>query len=182
MTTKEKTAPEVQGTKVEAKKELTKVERKAKKERIAAKKLKAEQETGAALKAAEEAGKKKGSKKDKTTPAGKTLTDANANNVIAKITVEKDLKYIYPEDCEKGGTKEELLERRKKFRAGVRRKVASFEKSVGSLMNEKKPDQAKIDAIQKEANEYFASVYPNFKAPEPAKKKAKKIKKVEQPA
>lgn len=78
---------------------------------------------------AEEKPKKK-KKSDK-----ETLKDQSANDVVATITQEKELKYIYPEDCSVGKTKLDILEKRKKFRAGVRRKVASFENQVLKAAN-----------------------------------------------
>lgn len=91
--------------------------------------------------------------------ASKTLTNANATKVVASITEKKDLKYIYPAECETGGSKDELLERRKKFRAGVRRTIASFEKKVKNLMSDEKSDQKEIDKVEKEYKKYAKAVY-----------------------
>jgi len=66
-------------------------------------------------------------KKEKTT-AQKDLNKANAVATVKEITDKKDLKYIYPED-------QNTLEKRKKFRAGVRAKIRSFEKQVKKLMD-----------------------------------------------
>lgn len=158
MQTETKTQGGAEAAQPEVKK-LTKAERMALKKAKAEKRAAAELKEGQALKKAEELGKNPKKKKDKAT---KTLTDTNASKVVATITVEKDLKYIYPQDCQEGGTKEELLERRKKFRAGVRRKVEAFEKQMKVAMASDKPtskEEKEIRKVEKEYKAYAKEVY-----------------------
>ncbi len=170
-------APEVQGTNVEAEaKSLNK-----KQKRIAAKKA-AKAEAAALLaqsKAAEEA------KGDATPPAAdekpkkkkksdkETLKEESANSIVAKITTEKDLKYVYPDEVRTGKDKYEIQEKCKKFRAGVRRKIESFERRVKTIADalivlEADPEKNKkelkgknreMKALEAEYKEYANEVY-----------------------
>lgn len=131
-------APEVPGTKVEATKEEVKISNKKAKRiaakkaaRIAEKKKLAAEAEAEALKPKEEAKPEKKKKTDK-----ETLKDQTAAAVAIKITEEKELKYIYPPECSEGTSKYDVLEKRKKFRAGVRRKIASFENQVKKIADE----------------------------------------------
>jgi len=55
----------------------------------------------------------------------------------AAITKQKQLKYNYPADCEKGKNKEEILSKRKRFRHTVRRKIGQFERNIAKVRSGK---------------------------------------------
>ena len=77
------------------------------------------------------------------------LDNQSATAVVKKITNEKDLKYNYPADCD-------TLPARKKFRAEVRRNIASFEKDIAKLMgSDKKEDVKLLKAKTKAADSYL---------------------------
>ena len=84
----------------------------------------------------------------------KTLDKNNAKAIVAKaITKEKDLKYVYPVDCD-------TLAKRKKYRAEVRRKMTSFEKQIAKLQtSDLKEDKTLLKNVTKEADSYAATVY-----------------------
>lgn len=88
--------------------------------------------------------------------AGETATQVQGENpkkaVAAKatedrITEKKELKYKYPADCEEGGTKAQLLIKRKKFRHEVRKNLRNYEKKAAALMEKAEAGDA---AAQKE--------------------------------
>lgn len=83
----------------------------------------------------------------------KTLTAQNAASVAKKITDQKDLKYIYPEDCD-------TLAKRKTFRAECRRKLGAFEKQIAKLQaSELKEDQKLLKEVIKTANIFQKAHY-----------------------
>jgi hypothetical protein len=88
----------------------------------------------------------------KTEKKKKGLSKANSNEVAAQITEKKDLKYIYPADCEIGKSKAEIKEKRKKYRASVRRKLESLKKAL--KVAKKSDDPKDLRRAEKELVSY----------------------------
>lgn len=78
---------------------------------------------------------------------------ATAEATVKKITAEKDLKYIYPDKCSQ-------LDKRKLFRAEVRRKTKAFIKKIVTLQDSNlKEDKVLLAERVKEFQNYAKSVY-----------------------
>lgn len=83
------------------------------------------------------------------------VTAKNEEKTLAKVTAEKELKYKYPESCEQGKTKGDVLKLRKKFRHQVRAKLEILNKQA------RKADDANKAAAVKALNDYRKSVLVN---------------------
>jgi len=73
--------------------------------------------------------------------------------VTAEINSQKELKYLYPADCEIGKTKGDVLAKRKAFRQKVRNTMRKLEKEIRKTRNPK--DKAKL---QKQLNHFQKGV------------------------
>lgn len=132
-----------------------------------------------ALEAAVATGKSVNTKTKKTVKP-ETKKASTEKEVATKITAEsvasnREVKYIYPEGVRKD------REASKKFRAGVRRKVASFESALEKLKGSKLPEDVQLYATKfAEFEAYKTEVYPNYEvktleAKAPTVKKRKKV-------
>ena len=105
----------------------------------------------------------------------KTSTNKEVAETItaAAVAQSRDVKYIYPENIRKDKAAS------KKFRAGIRRKVASFESSLEKLKSSKLPEDLELYANKfQEFEKYKAEVYTDYtpKAFEAPVKKTKTTK------
>lgn len=101
--------------------------------------------------------KKKKATVEPTTEKEKSLDKKTAIAVVKSITEVKDLKYIYPADVDS-------LDKRKKFRAEVRRKIAAQEKEIAKLAASDLPeDQKLLESKSKAYDKYAKTVYVNPK-------------------
>jgi hypothetical protein len=114
---------------------------------------------------------KKGTKGAKTSTKTANLQAKNDADVQARITNEKALKYIYPASCEEGKDKDEVLEKRKRFRQRVRKTIESFMGKIGKLQaaGNTKENKEALKELRAKLGEYEAQVYtPEFIASQAA--------------
>lgn len=79
-------------------------------------------------------------KKEKVSSKSKAKLDAkNKKQIEYRITHEKELKYVYPEETESGKNKKEILAKRKQFRASIRRGNARLVKALKVAKKGKDP-------------------------------------------